>query len=193
MINTLGGCVGFVIGSRVKALLPSRQRIDDVSRKRSEKVSYTRRIMAAFVDFFLLTFVLFLLGNTLPLPDEVIMSLAFFGYFMGIPLLWHGRTPGKALVRIRVAAISGGFPYWAHLLFKYGLLYLLYCFLRIPTMGSSLSPLVTLSIFLAVLLLLFVDWVRSFQHGKRLWYERWSGTENQSTVLVAEMQKETAT
>ena len=187
IINTLGGFIGYQLGSRLTAWLPSRQRMDEKSIDRGHCVSFTRRAFASFADFFLFTMAFLLLNAFLPLQEDVLYVLTFFGYFVGIPLLWHGRTPGKALVRIRVAtAPADAPPLWAHLVLKYGLLYLLYCLLLIFELNLSSANawfgLAVLAGYLLIMLLCFIDWIWSFRHGKRLWYERWSGTENQSTL-----------
>jgi glycopeptide antibiotics resistance protein len=110
LLNTLGGCLGFWITTRVQYWLPSRDAIDERSRRRSAQVSYLRRFVAGIIDYLLI-------GALLMLADGLIsqlvpawpgsfgplaLPLVFCLYSIILPLLWKGQTLGKALVRIRV-------------------------------------------------------------------------------------------
>jgi glycopeptide antibiotics resistance protein len=104
ILNTLGGAVGYFVYTRFLRFLPSREWIDKKSIERAASVGYLRRFVAFFVDCALVG-LLSLLATALFSTDEPLVSTAvFFFYFLLFALPTGGWTPGKALVRIRLAA-----------------------------------------------------------------------------------------
>lgn len=183
MLNTLGGYLGYWVGARAAVLLPSKQRIDEKSLRRSEQVSYTRRFFALCADgvfLIMLTFIAALvgLGNS-PYTSPVLFAL----YFVVLQSLLRGRTPGSMIVRIRATGIGTRVPLPFLLAARYGILAGAYLILREINMASSSLVLVLLCA-LAVPVFTACDALYSRTRGKRLWYERLSHTGYESYLDV---------
>lgn len=164
MLNTLGGLLGYMLGRHISAILPSRRRMDESSIKRSQDVGYIRRLVAFMMDILLVGLLTFLLSL---LTDEALGTVsltAYLLYFVGLQLLMRGATPGKWFVHIRTVGVDEKMPLVLRLLIKYLLLY-------VAAIG-----------FILTVIPCTIDWARSFRRGKRLWYERLSGTENESSM-----------
>lgn len=110
--NTLGGCVGYAIAPVVTAFLPSRDRLDEVSAERGQRVPLLRRSLAFFLDATLAQIAAWLLRGTLPesLPvsETLYDMIAFLGFMCAMMWLMGGRTPGRRLLRMRVEDARGG-------------------------------------------------------------------------------------
>ncbi|SFA92349.1 Glycopeptide antibiotics resistance protein [Cohnella sp. OV330] len=121
--NTAGGMLGYVLAEWFASRLPRIDRLDaevDLSLKR---VSYTRRALAAGIDWCLLLPVCAVLGM-LRLPILYVFGFVVIVYFIVIPYATNGRTAGKWVVRIRVRG-KGERVALQELIVRYGLLYLL--------------------------------------------------------------------
>ncbi|MDR3052975.1 MAG: VanZ family protein [Coriobacteriales bacterium] len=197
LLNTLGGVVGYGIATVVTRFLPSRERIDEKSRKRSATVGYLRRLLAYALDALVLLFlragVATLLEratgdpNPLGLLGSPLLSvLLLFVYSIGVPALFKGATVGKAIVRIRVLPLDPHASRFAPLALRYLLRNsLLLGFSFTSTLSATADPpwqTIIVLAQLAVLLLVTVDLITSHRKSKRLLYERISRTQNVSTV-----------
>ena len=113
--NTLGGLLGYWAAPIFMRFLPSKERMDSVAYRRGEQVSLTRRFFAGAVDGLLALILMFLILQLLVPngPDSLGagetmgwlalgygLSLAI--YYIGVPWLARGYTPGKALLRLRL-------------------------------------------------------------------------------------------
>ena len=183
ILNTLGGLVGYCLFAKLGKFLPSRDKIDEKSLKKGESstVSHTRRLTAAGIDFI----VVFAF-------DLVLLRFTSIGYMITFlislnlltavcSLATRGFTAGKWLVRIKVESVGRKGFAWRVLL-RYLLRNAL---VFMPFALSALVlrvqyPIWVFSVFAAVFAIVFIDFVLSFKKGRRLWYERLSGTANAS-------------
>lgn len=194
LLNTLGGVAGYGLSHLFRRLLPSREKIDAASKEKGQIVSYSRRAFALWVDAILIGLLLWLLSfcGTLLFPDWMrehgiifnngLLIVLYPLYFILLQGKEKGRTPGKALVKIRTVPLDG-WPLMRSLSVKY-LVTLGTCFLlsySIPFESLTLR-LMLLGAKMLLLLLAFIDLLRNRKRGKRLWYERLSHSKNESTL-----------
>lgn len=206
--NTLGGMIGFWIEPVLTFLLPSRTQLDEEAYEKGRDVTLVRRLAAFLIDWGFITFASVLIeivarlvtGNyKLDFVDSAWWYLlTVFGYFMLLPTATNGKTPGKALVKIRIAENGHEkISFWA--LFKrYGILYFFYGGYShllqavLPLIRSDNHFLTAISSGLSLVGLLLsggfaviIGW--SFITRKRiLFYERSSHTYTVSTVAAKE-------
>jgi len=101
LMNTLGGGIGFFIMGLFTKLLPTREKIDEESRKEGEQVSGLRRLTLFFLDLFLYgimtSFLMFIFrrGNSM-------MLFSFLVYFIVIPIIMNQQTLGSKFLNIRI-------------------------------------------------------------------------------------------
>lgn len=102
MTNTLGGMLGFLLAEWLSRYLPRIEHLDCGVDLTTKRVSYTRRGLALMFDYILL-------GILMTFIHEIGINQAYFVstgiYFMLIPYLTGGRTPGKWLVRIQLVGL----------------------------------------------------------------------------------------
>lgn len=100
--NTLGALLGYALTPLLALLLPSREEIDRISYRKGEQLTLIRRALAAVLDMMLLSLAegMLLLWQ----PARIVpMGIVTFGiYFVLVPWMTGGRTPGQALLKIRV-------------------------------------------------------------------------------------------
>lgn len=110
--NTLGGLLGYAVTPLLTGFLPTRERLDQLSYQRGRRVSYIRRLVAFLVDQALVSGAASLMGYLLPRNGCYVAVVLLLGL-----VAWRsGATPGKMLVRIRVADAEGGnAKLWQHL------------------------------------------------------------------------------
>lgn len=111
--NTLGAMIGYFITPLLAKLLPGRDEMDKISYDKGHRITVMRRIFAAAVDWLIFSF-LWGVITILPMDENIAMvfvSVGFFGYiawvllyFVLLQWLMKGRTPGKALIRIKVVS-----------------------------------------------------------------------------------------
>lgn len=102
MTNTLGGMLGFLLAEWLSRYLPRIEHLDRGVDLTTKRVSYTRRGLALMFDYIVL-------GMLMTVIHEIGIKQAYFVstgiYFMLIPYLTGGRTPGKWLVRIQLIGL----------------------------------------------------------------------------------------
>lgn len=118
LLNTSGGLLGFYLQPLVTFFLPTRESLDQATYARGQKVGYFRRLLALVVDYCILgviTFIIALIWRLLKLPaihSEILQyCLATGVYFLIIPILWRGKTLGKALLQLQI--VADHHPRWA--------------------------------------------------------------------------------
>ncbi len=179
--NTLGGIAGYRIALWLSAALPRIERLDANEDLSAKRVTYTRRGIAFILDACVWLPASGLLSLS-PVPYPVWITLAV--YFLLLPRLTGGKTPGKWLVRIRVQSKSGRPKLW-RLAIRYGLLYAVLPGMNImlfdSTYAETMNPELAASargVVLLADLLFLIHTVISIFRKKELFYERLSGTRN---------------
>ncbi|MDL2225395.1 VanZ family protein [Eubacteriales bacterium OttesenSCG-928-M02] len=186
-LNTAGGMLGWLVGRTIH-ILPSKTHLEEKGKERGEPVSYSRRFVADLFDMVLMGVISVLLAFVV--KDGLVDTLAYLVYFVGIGALTGGRTMGKSLVKIRMETM-GKWGLFVSLLIKYGVWLMPGLAVWILSLLPPVLPLLLLqgAVYPAMFLYTVVDWIKSFSRGKRLWYERLSGTKNVSTLALSSVEE----
>lgn len=133
IMNTLGGMVGYVAAEWLSRKLPRIDRLDADVDLAAKPVGYTRRVLAAGIDWVLMLPVGIVLG-LLGVPVLYGYIAIVLVYFIVLPYIANGQTAGKWVVRIRLRREQEGdggekeqdqrLPLGA-LVIRYGALYLI--------------------------------------------------------------------
>jgi glycopeptide antibiotics resistance protein len=190
MTNTLGGVCGYFVYTRFLKTLPSKKKIDERSREKSGKVGFARRLAAMAVDNFFISVIGILPVFFIPLEPFYIDSALFFVYYPAFAVAMRGRTPGKALVKIRIERACGGRPpplllcarYIARNAFVLGFWFVSRQIPHLAPEHRTLPAVILLLAFGFVCL----DILLSFRRNRRLWYELLSKTQNVSYFKAKE-------
>lgn len=206
IINTLGGLLGYAITPLFSWILPTKEKLDQISYEKGRHVTFTRRMIAFGIDIIIVTILTSFI--TIPSPLQGIdkffnvlgMSSAYVSsiviYFMILLPLCHGKTVGKNILKLRVVTDENQNVKWYHCLVRYGILY----FVILPAPFIVLSLLTHLSgqvlilqLFLlgiiTLLMILYIScifqiFMSVFTGDKLLFYERLSHTKNASTIVI---------
>ena len=141
LCNTLGGFLGYVLTGPLMKILPDRDKIDEKSYQKGERVTFTRRCLSLFVDMIFVS----LLGTVLSiflsqLPFNLPFALAYLLYFGLFQGLWGGKSLGKRLTKICVVNQDGSRVLLWRCLLRYGLLVaFIYCFFAVAEAVFLLS------------------------------------------------------
>ena len=204
--NTLGGMLGYAITPVFAHFLVSRSRMDEKAYDRGRSVSPLRRVLAFFFDnLIVLLTTAIITALILFLHDEFLLispanRICFiylavvFVYLFILPILMHGKTPGKAAVKIKLVTIDGHTPHWyqylLHFMILYGLIlpapfYIFHCVLAFLTQSATAHWMYGV----AVLILAFLYIVTMYQCILSLfdkdaipWYDRFLPIKNQSSI-----------
>ena len=206
IINTLGGLLGYAITPLFSWILPTKEKLDQISYEKGRHVTFTRRMIAFGIDIIIVTILTSFITipsplqgidkffNALEMSSEYVCSIVV--YFMILLPLWHGKTVGKNILKLRVVTDENQNVKWYHCLVRYGILY----FVILPAPFIVLSLLTHLSgqvlilqLFLlgiiTLLMILYIScifqiFVSVFTGDKLLFYERLSHTKNASTIVI---------
>ena len=204
--STLGGMLGYAITPVFAHFLVSRSRMDEKAYDRGRSVSPLRRVLAFFFDnlIVLLTtaiitaLILFLHDEFLLISPANRICLIYlavvFVYLFILPILMHGKTLGKAAVKIKLVTMDGHTPHWyqylLHFMILYGLIlpapfYIFHCVLAFLTQSAAAHWMYGV----AVLILAFLYIVTMYQCILSLfdkdaipWYDRFLPIKNQSSI-----------
>ena len=206
IINTLGGLLGYAITPLFSWILPTKEKLDQISYEKGRHVTFTRRMIAFGIDIIIVTILTSLITipsplqgidkffNVLGMSSEYVCSIVI--YFMILLPLWLGKTVGKNILKLRVVTDENQNVKWYHCLVRYGILY----FVILPAPFIVLSLLTHLSgqvlilqLFLlgiiTLLMILYIScifqiFISVFTGDKLLFYERLSHTKNASTIVI---------
>ncbi len=121
ILNASGAMLGYAIAP----LFPWLPNLQRRPRPQPVTVSIPRRMVAFAIDWFLAN----TLSRLIYLPFAGSAShsvwvdfVVYAGWFIAIPLLWHGQTVGKKLVQVRIRDRGGASVSLPQLCWRYGLL-----------------------------------------------------------------------
>lgn len=206
IINTLGGLLGYAITPLFSWILPTKEKLDQISYEKGRHVTFTRRMIAFGIDIIIVTILTSFITipsplqgidkffNVLGMSSEYVCSIVV--YFMILLPLWHGKTVGKNMLKLRVVTDENQNVKWYHCLVRYGILY--FVILPAPFIVLSLlthlsGQILILQLFLlgiiTLLMILYIScifqiFVSVFTGDKLLFYERLSHTKNASTIVI---------
>ena len=196
LANTLGGILGYGLISPFLKILPSRERIDQVSFHRGRQVSLTRRLVSSMFDLMIIIFfsgVMSVLLKIFSLDIPHFGALVLFLYFALVPMAFKGRTFGKFITKTRIASFKNVRTRWYQYPLRAGsfllVMYVLPCLISqvlIPwldkrTQAAAGLALLSLMVFGIYFFYLFFAAIMAALH-RRLFYEKLSGTQIVSTI-----------
>lgn len=191
--NTLGGIIGYRVALWISGLLPQIEQLDAKEDLSAKRVTFTRRGIAFLLDACIWMPAAGLL-SLLPVPAPFWITL--ITYFLLIPCLTRGRTPGKWVVRITVQGKPDTPRLW-RLTVRYGLLYGVLPGMNIILFDSALAAALdqelaatARGVVLIADFLFLVHIIISIFRKKELFYERLSGTRNVITWPERQLQAE---
>jgi len=129
--NTLGCLLGFWLSPLLTRFLPSREEIDRISYAKGQQVTPLRQAVAACADgilYLILTIALLRavspLSQRLAISPQVWLIASFVAYFVLLPWLTKGYTPGCLLLKFRIINDDGTPPNPWRLLLRHSILFL---------------------------------------------------------------------
>lgn len=145
IVNTTGAMLGFWLSIPATYFLPDIDRMNESAIEKGEyHTSFTRRLLAFFIDM-LLTVVLFKVMNVTlssffwgSVGDLSLHIIATGVTFILIPVITRGRTLGHMVLRLRVVRPDGTRAPWYAVALRYALLF--WCFLLVPQWIAALVP-----------------------------------------------------
>ena len=146
--NTLGALTGFLIEPVFARLIPGRDEIDRLSYIKGERITFMRRLFAVIIDyvlfnlFFALTEAFFIPVNGVEISTTLIVwSIEMILYFIVLPVVLKARTPGQALLKLKLTAADGSSATPGMVIKRNILLYVVE-FILMQASGTLLSGLV---------------------------------------------------
>lgn len=190
LCNTLGGFLGYVVTGPLMKILPDRDKLDEKSYQKGERVTFTRRCLSLFVDMIFVS-LLYAVLSAFSVP--LAFGIAYLLYFGLFQWACKGKSLGKRLTKICVVNRDGTQVLLWRCLLRYGLLvgfsYAYWGVARLFSLlplGSELVGLFLVALwFLAGMAALLLETAmnRSSRTGRDYLYGRLSGTHLASTVL----------
>lgn len=205
--NTLGGMLGYAITPVFAHFLVSRSRMDEKAYDRGRSVSPLRRALAFFFDnLIILLTTAIITALILILRDEFLLTspairicllylAVVFLYLSILPILMHGRTLGKAAVKIKLVTMDGHPPHWyqylLHFMILYGLIlpapfYIFHCVLAFLTQSAAAHHWMYGGAVLILAVLYMVTMYQCilslFDKDAIPWYDRFLPIKNQSSI-----------
>lgn len=194
ILNTTGTMLGFLITPLIAIILPTRKELDEKSFKKGKRVTFFRRALSYMIDFFFLTItfliIKILLHNTVFSEYASIITLIF--YYLLIPLVTNGKTFGKMILKLQVAAKQPKFAV-LKVMSRYLLSYILfyYQFIIIDLLNKIVihNNILEVIISYIIILLKIYFWINIVsiilnmaKKEKKFLYEKITNTETCSTI-----------
>jgi glycopeptide antibiotics resistance protein len=194
IVNTLGGLLGWLAAIPLARILPTRAEIDAKSYVRGQTVSFLRRLSSFLTDLFcslcLFAACIFLNSMTGSHVDEIHLIYVIPLYFLLVPILTNGSSPGHHLTSTRRISSNGNPAHWYQLLANTGtklliiviipILFLRFLSSDLPLRRSAFFILG--GIFIGIYLLIFLLALIHMISHQPLLSERISRTKLVSTV-----------
>ena len=189
IVNTVGGLFGYILTPFFSFLLPTRDRLDEMSFERGKTVSFSRRLLAFLIDIVVVNVIIIILALLFNINFRTgLYSLFLLFYFLINVILFKGRTIGKMFVKIKIVDNNNSNAKVYKLMFRYILIYII--FYNIYDIISWSSDKVSESIFLIIkysiyfsLIIIYVKTLFDIlKKRRRFFYEFLSGTKVISTI-----------
>ena len=185
ILNTLGGLIGYgVLTPILSFILPSRDRIDETSILRGNRVSLLRRGVALFIDTVFGVFLYSLLSYIFLLePSPGFYSIFMLLYLMVSAVITNGSSIGKLIVRIKVVNEKENKPSISQLLLRYLFRFMIYeeSLIVIPwafdIFKGSLTIYVILCIFIFIISIIYLDSLFYYKKNHKFVYETLTKTK----------------
>ena len=191
ILNTLGGIIGYFVGTLLLKFLPNREEIDDTALELGTKVSIIRRTLAYGIDLFIFLVFYMIIRFTFNITFAYNFYVLAFIYFIIIPWFFKGQTLAYKFLKIKIISTKYEKVTLIELVLRNLLFYAFYVILPILIiiLCGSIVNYFNNSIYIYTILLLilfiFLYYVISFftlAIKKTCIYERWSKTKIISTI-----------
>lgn len=191
LLNTLGGIIGYALGSLILKPLPTIDEVNDDALANGIRVSGLKRTTCILIDLFILvvisTIACFVIDN------KYTLLICIMIYYLAIPLFSKGSTLGQLFLHLRITNRNKEFSFFRLLirLVSFVLIYivipfaLLYICINAYSLIDNKNIVIFICLLLGLLLLLFYV-ITAFKYlftGKPLLYERISKTILISTIM----------
>ena len=187
LINTLGGLIGHIITPIFTIFLPTRDELEVKSYKKGQKVTLLRRVMSLIIDIFILSILSIvsriLFHNTR--FEQYYAIITLFIYYILIPIFTSGKTFGKKVLRLKIAALVEKIS-WYHILFRNILLVFIIKYPYMWITPLNLSQDIEKRLWLVIIIcqiINFLYYLITLPKEEHVFlYERISNTKNISTI-----------
>lgn len=191
ILNTIGGVMGYIVTPLFSFMLPSRKKLDELSFEKGKRVSFLRRTIAYFLDYFLFTFILGIITPIFNIKlDMNIIPILFLLYFIISNILFKGQTLGKKIVKIKIANVDGKSAKLYQILLRYILRYLIYYgiyyiawWYKSQFKAEKFTSLIC-AILIFISVFIYIKTSIDIIKKKNLLYEKISKTKNISTISL---------
>lgn len=213
--NTLGGMVGFLITPICSFFLPTRDQLDEMSYRKGQRVSITRRGLANVIDWGLIVLGFILLKKAMSLlniSNDIIqifqantyfyITVYAFVYFVISSVIMSGKTIGKYIVSLQIYGENGEKARFYQYIIRYGILYLIFIptpiyiveLLRLFKFNHNIWFKVLYSIELSILVCSFLYLIvniliSTILHHSQLIYDQVSRTNQISSIRATSKNK----
>lgn len=210
MLNTFGGVIGYLVAAIVIKVLPSRNRIDEISFQKGTKITVWKRLVSFFLDLFLISisnvfvslFFRIIVPNSTRNTQFMISITTFVLYFLIIPVCLNGATLGKKFLNMKLVTLDQQKPKFYQYFVRYILLFgvvlplpiylahILLILIGLMQIDQSLLLLLLLFILGCVTFFYYFYLFIKIAQKQLLWYEKVSKTCNVSTIRLKSLKQD---
>ena len=108
ILNTLGGILGYYVGSLFIKFLPNRNKIDDRAYELGQRVSFLKRFVAFNIDF-ILYIIMSCIISMFTNNNHYYQLIEMIVYYILIPTIYSGKTLAYSFVNLKIETNSN-FP-----------------------------------------------------------------------------------
>ena len=185
ILNTIGPLIGYLITPIFSFILPTREKLDEVSYERGKRVSLLRRGLALGIDFLLFNIIFFIFFKNQAVE---LYNFLFLIYSIVNVLLLKGYTIGKYLVSIKIVDEKNERPKFYLLVYRYLLRYILtggiFSIINWSVSRTTFNGVIPIAVLIFILLaILYIKTLLDIIRKKEcLFYETMSKTKNINMV-----------
>lgn len=210
MLNTFGGVIGYLVAAIVIKVLPSRNRIDEISFQKGTKITVWKRLVSFFLDLFLISisnvfvslFFRIIVPNSTRNTQFMISITTFVLHFLIIPVCLNGATLGKKFLNMKLVTLDQQKPKFYQYFVRYILLFgvvlplpiylahILLILIGLMQIDQSLLLLLLLFILGCVTFFYYFYLFIKIAQKQLLWYEKVSKTCNVSTIRLKSLKQD---